>query len=57
MSMDKTTDVQTVLAEVTKVRYHSHPDAEKPSLTTPMWGVPMDKLTAHLALDEAVRAY
>ena len=56
MGMDKTTDVQTALAEVTdKFGITLTKKQEKTFLDDPMWGVPMDKLTAYLALDKAVR--
>lgn len=56
MGMDKTTDVQSALAEVTdKFGITLTKKQEKTFLDDPMWGVPMDKLTAYLALDKAVR--
>ena len=56
MGMDKTSDVQTALAEVTdKFGITLTKKQEKTFLDDPMWGVPMDKLTAYLALDKAVR--
>ena len=63
MSMDKTTDVQNVLADVTGQFGISLSGAqEKKFLDTPMWGVPMDKLQAFLNLDkntmpEALKQY
>ncbi len=54
MSMDKTTDVQNVLSDVTGQFGISLSGAQtKKFLNTPMWGVPMDKLQAFLSLDEA----
>ena len=53
MSMDKTTDVQNVLSDVTGQFGISLSGAQtKKFLNTPMWGVPMDKLQAFLSLDE-----
>lgn len=56
MSMDKTTDTQAALAEVTdKFGISLNKAQETAFLDDPMWGVPMDKLTAYLALDKTIR--
>lgn len=63
MSMDKTTDVQNVLADVTGQYGISLTTAQqKKFLDDPMWGVPMDKLQAYLNLEktsmpEAIKHY
>lgn len=51
MSMDKVTDVQTTLSDVTnQFGISLTPAQEKKFLDDPMWGVPMDKLEAYLNL-------
>ncbi|MGI6231724.1 MAG: ExbD/TolR family protein [Prevotella sp.] len=53
MSMDKVTDVQAVLSDVTGQFGISLSNTQvKKFLDDPMWGVPMDKLQAYLNLDK-----
>ena len=56
MGMDKTTDAQAALGEVTdQFGISLNPAQTKAFLDDPMWGVPMDKLQAYLNLDKTVR--
>ena len=56
MGMDKTTDAQATLNEVAdKYGISLNAKQQKTFLDDPMWGVPMDKLTAYLSLDKTVR--
>lgn len=63
MNMDKTTDVQNVLADVTGQYGISLTKTQQTKfLDDPMWGVPMDKLEAYLnlektAMPEAIKQY
>lgn len=63
MNMDKTTDVQNVLADVTGQYGIALTAAQQTKfLDSPYWGVPMDKLEAYLNLDktampEALKQY
>lgn len=53
MNMDKVTDVQGVLANVTgQFGIQLTPAQQKKFLDDPMWGVPMDKLQGYLSLDK-----
>lgn len=53
MNMDKTTDVQNVLADVTGQYGIALTAAQQTKfLDSPYWGVPMDKLEAYLNLDK-----
>jgi biopolymer transport protein ExbD len=57
MSMDKTTDVQATLDNVTSQFGISLSGAQqKKFLNDPMWGVPMSQLTSYLNLDHAEMA-
>lgn len=54
MSMDKTSDVKEVLDIVLgKYGMTLTPKQKEAFLDDPMWGVPMNKLTAYLSLDKA----
>ena len=63
MSMDKTTDVQTVLSDVTsQFGIQLNSAQEKKFLDDPMWGVPMNDLQSYLSLKktdmpEAIKKY
>jgi biopolymer transport protein ExbD len=51
MSMDKTTDVQAALEDITgQFGLSLSPAEEKKFLNDPMWGVPMNDLKSYLAL-------
>lgn len=53
MSMDKVTDVQAVLADVTSQYGVSlTTEQQKKFLDDPMWGVPMEQLQSYLSLDK-----